>query len=277
MNLTPFMMGLWPPRRGLPTLLPLLLGLLAGRPATAQTSSAARIGSAAPTNTRPVRLDFSSFKLITDRNIFSPTRTPSRPMRYEAPRTQTASYARSDYFSLVGTMEYAKGPFAFFDGTSSQYRKSLRLGDTNTIAGYRVTDITQSHVKLAQATNTIELKVGMLMRHDGQGNWVASLPTDTSVGSSRYVSTAAAPPSFGSRGPLPGSPPSPGGIPNTEPQVIAIEGGPAIVLTPDGELQIVTTNAEPAAAAAPDAAPDAGGESEVLRRLRLRREQEMNR
>ena len=256
MNLKLLMPGLRWQHRGWPTLL--LLGLLAGQQALAQT------------NTRPVRLDFSSFKLITDRNIFSPTRTPSRPMRYETPRTQAPTYSRSDYFSLVGTMEYEKGPFAFFDGASSQYRKSLRLGDTNTIAGYTVTDITQNQVRLVHETNIVDLKVGMLMRHDGQGNWVSSMPTDGTVGSARYVSTSAAPPAPSSpRGPTPGAPAGADG------QVITIEGGPAIILTPDGDLQVATTNAEPAAAAA--AAPDAGGESDVLRRLRLRREQEMNR
>ena len=99
MNLKLLMPGLRWQHRCWPTLL--LLGLLAGQQALAQT------------NTRPVRLDFSSFKLITDRNSFSPTRTPSRPMRYETPRTQAPTYSRSDYFSLVGTMEYEKGPFAF--------------------------------------------------------------------------------------------------------------------------------------------------------------------
>ena len=43
-----------------------------------------------------------------------------------------SGYSRSaarivDSFSFVGTMSYAKGTFAFFDGTSPDFRKVLEL------------------------------------------------------------------------------------------------------------------------------------------------------
>jgi len=113
----------------------------------------------------PTRLDYSYFKLIGDRNIFDPNRYPhqSRGQRRESRGPQV------DAFSLVGTMSYAKGTFAFFDGTSSEYRKALHLDDA--IAGYKVTEITPNAVKLQAADKRIEMKVGTEMRHESEGGW----------------------------------------------------------------------------------------------------------
>ena len=55
-------------------------------------------------------------------------------------------------------MTYEKGTFAFFDGTSSDYKKALKL--TDVIAGYKVTNIAPNGVKLASGTNALELSVG---------------------------------------------------------------------------------------------------------------------
>jgi hypothetical protein len=113
-----------------------------------------------------VTLDYASFKIIVDRNIFNPNRYPRQgppPVRQETP-------ARSvDYLTLVGTMSYEQGTFAFFDGTSSQYKKALKLADA--IAGYKVTNIAPNGVKLASGTNVLELSVGAQLRREESGPW----------------------------------------------------------------------------------------------------------
>jgi hypothetical protein len=81
-------------------------------------------------------LDFSTFKIITDRNIFNPRRSARSVTRSETRRTSTP---KVDSFALVGTMSYEKGPFAFFEGSQSEYRKALKPEDT--IAGFKVAEI----------------------------------------------------------------------------------------------------------------------------------------
>ena len=81
-------------------------------------------------------------------------------------------------------MSYEKGLFAFFDGTSSEYRKVLKR--TDTIAGYKVEDIAPNHVKLASGTNEFDLPVGMQMRREEEGDWLLTTRTETpSAGPSR--------------------------------------------------------------------------------------------
>src|ERR1017187_1186083 len=91
---------------------------------------------------------FSSF--ITARNIFDPSRFSrgSRPARpYRTQQQQRSAPA----FTLVGTMSYEKGMFAFFDGNNSDLRKVLYQSDTNSIAGYTVAEISLTGVKLQTA------------------------------------------------------------------------------------------------------------------------------
>ena len=109
-------------------------------------------------------LDFSAFKLVIERNIFDPNRAP-----HEGPRVQPKTL---DSFSLVGTLSYAKGDFAFFDGTSADYKKVLKANDT--IAGYKVVAVGPDSVKLEQGTNRLDLAVGVQMRHQETGGWVQS-------------------------------------------------------------------------------------------------------
>jgi hypothetical protein len=115
--------------------------------------------SAQETNT-PSRTDYSFFRMIADRNIFNPDRSP-RESRSRRDRRE----ASVDAFALVGTMSYQKGQFAFFDGTSEAYRKVLERDGV--IAGYKVAEITPSAVKLEVASKRVELKVGSQMRHEG--------------------------------------------------------------------------------------------------------------
>ena len=147
--------------------------------------------------------DFSSFQVIVDRNIFNPDRYgPTgnyHPRSYSVPT-----------FSLAGTMSYRKGMFAFFNGTSDEYRKALQQGGT--IAGYTIGKITFESVQLQSSGKTIDMKVGAAMRREGS-EWVLSAPgewgdlsasgteaasgSETSGGTSTNVPSSTSSPSSG--------------------------------------------------------------------------------
>jgi flavin-binding protein dodecin len=92
-------------------------------------------------------------------------------------------------------MSYEKGTFAFFDGTSTAYRKALKLSDS--IAGYKVMNITPDAVNLAAGTNQVELKVGMQLRREDQGPWSASSQS-TSYSDASTSTTSSTPSSVAS-------------------------------------------------------------------------------
>ena len=127
----------------------------------------------------PSRVTYESFRIIRERNIFNPNRSGrsgyTRRDR-EPPRT-----VRTEAFGLVGTMSYEKGPFAFFDGTSSQYRRVVEPAET--IAGYTVKEIGMDTVTL-EGTNgqPLQLAVGMQMRRQDDSEWqvsTAAMPFDS--------------------------------------------------------------------------------------------------
>lgn len=130
--------------------------------------------------------DFSSFQIISERNIFNPNRT-ARHKR--GSRTESVA----DAFSLVGTMSYNKGTYAFFDGTSSDYRKVLQ--NAGTIAGYKVTDITPTAVKLANGDKQLVMKVGTQMRREEKGSWQLASTGELPVATTESADAAPAEPS----------------------------------------------------------------------------------
>jgi hypothetical protein len=87
-----------------------------------------------------------------------------------------------DFFALVGIMSYEKGPFAFFEGSSSEYRKVAKPGDK--IADFKVASIEESSVKLMSGTNTTVMPVNMQMHRENGGSWSLSLRSETLVASS---------------------------------------------------------------------------------------------
>jgi hypothetical protein len=134
---------------------------------------------------RASQADFSSFQVISERNIFNPNRTARRR---RGNRTQPAA----DAFALVGTMSYAKGTFAFFDGTSSEYRKVVQ--NAGTIAGYKVTDITPTAVKLANGDKQLVMKVGTQMRREEKGSWQMAATSELPVVTTENADSAPAEP-----------------------------------------------------------------------------------
>lgn len=123
-------------------------------------------------------LDYKSFQIISQRNIFNPGRSGRK-----AQTSKTAKPPRVDYFTLVGTMSYEKGRFAFFDGSGSEYRKTLKPADT--IAGYKIAEIAADYVKLGAVSNqTIRLTVGTQMKREEGGLWVLAGRAEPSAASS---------------------------------------------------------------------------------------------
>jgi hypothetical protein len=141
-----------------------------GRPGSAsydsRGSDRAQTNAPAGTNGSPASLDYSAFRIIVDRNIFDPNRYPRRPGE---PRVRP-NPKPAEWLTLVGTMSYERGSFAFFDGTSADYKKALKLSDA--IAGYKVTSIAPHSVKLAAGTNEQELRVGAQIRREEDGPWL---------------------------------------------------------------------------------------------------------
>lgn len=131
------------------------------------SASRSRSGS---TNSAPEipKTDYAYFKVVNDRNIFNPGRQPNRPDRpvsREVKRTP-----KVDAFSLVGTLRYEKGDMAFFDGSSSDYRKAHKTGDT--IAGYKVLSISDAAVRIEAQGKVTQLKIGSQMRREDDGEWM---------------------------------------------------------------------------------------------------------
>ena len=195
-------------------------------------------------------LDFMSFQIIGQRNIFDPSRVPHR--------RSTASSARVvDSFSFVGTMSYTKGNFAFFDGTSPDFRKVLERDGT--IADFKITAINPKSVTLLAGTNETVLLLGTRMYRDDNGHWAVSAE------SASYASAAG--PSGSNRRSLIRS------------RTGSFQAGSAA--TTDNLQTEGSTPSSPAGATdmgtdvgAPAAPPVSGGANDALTRLMQRRAQE---
>src|SRR3989442_8313093 len=83
--------------------------------------------SAQSTNS-PTPPDFSSFKLVTERNIFNTRRSAAYKAADRPGPTRRAQ--KTESFALVGTMNDREGPLAFFEGSRSDYRKVLKHNET---------------------------------------------------------------------------------------------------------------------------------------------------
>lgn len=109
--------------------------------------------------------DFSTF--IAKRNIFDPNRIPSftGTTTYHPPTINRGA----PFFMLVGTMSYAKGSFAFFDGNSSDSRQALQV--SGKIQDYTVTAIDTRGVTIESPDKTVQkLLMGDRMQEEN-GKW----------------------------------------------------------------------------------------------------------
>ena len=125
-------------------------------------------------STIPPATNYTAFSgFIAVRNIFNPNRFAV----IGGTRIQTAQVStrvrtpQVPQFSLVGTMAYEKGMFAFFDGSNNNLRKVLYQSDGKNIAGFTVEEITPQDVKLVSADKlqVLRMKVGDVMRQTTDG------------------------------------------------------------------------------------------------------------
>jgi hypothetical protein len=151
---------------------------------TAKAASATNAPARAVTDASAatVGIDYASFRQIADRNIFNAGRS-SRSARggEEKPRLPQV-----DTFTVVGTMSYAKGEVAFFDGSSALYRKAVKIGET--IAGHKVVAVTPDEVRMEADGKPVTMKVGAQMRREDEGPWKVS-----AAGVSHAVAAPSAP------------------------------------------------------------------------------------
>jgi prepilin-type processing-associated H-X9-DG protein len=128
--------------------------------------------------------DYAAFKIVPERNIFNPNRTARGA---NVPKTEEKP-AKVDSFALVGTMSYEKGNFAFFDGSSAEFRKVL--SPTNSIAGYTLREVGENSVKLEKDGKTTELVIGQQLKRQNEGDWTISAATSYSAPSSSESSSS---------------------------------------------------------------------------------------
>lgn len=115
----------------------------------------------------PAKTDYAYFQVVNNRNIFNPARQPNRPDRPAS--KETRKEVKVEAFSLVGTLRYEKGDIAFFDGSSSEYRKGFKAGES--LAGYKVVSVSDSAVRIESKGAIIELRIGSQMRREDEGEW----------------------------------------------------------------------------------------------------------
>ena len=150
----------------------------------------------AQSNNVAIPTDYASFsRFITERNIFDPNRYPRN-----APASRTRTTVRTTRaqrsaptFTLVGTMSYEKGMFAFFDGNNGELRKILPA--SGGIAGFTVTEVTLTGVQLQSADKkeTVTMQIGDMMRQEGD-HWKPAGSGDLGASTSTAENAAPASP-----------------------------------------------------------------------------------
>lgn len=132
------------------------------------------IGRAETTNA-PAPASFSEFQIISDRNIFNSNRYARSGPRTYTPRPTR----RTTSFTLTGIMSYGEGEtpgtYAFFDGSSTDFRQALQRGGT--IANFKLSRVTLDSVTLQSDTNQFVLQIGYHLRLESPGHWVIAEPT----------------------------------------------------------------------------------------------------
>lgn len=146
--------------------------------------------AAAPTNAPAARaITFENFRIIGERNIFNQNRSAKTALR-DTPPVRPVPVIQS--FSLVGTMSYKRGTFAFFDGTRAEFKKPLKAGES--IAGYEIKEIKPGGVKIANETNEFDIKVGQQLRREDEDEWqlsTAPAPAQAPAGTADSDSSSA--------------------------------------------------------------------------------------
>jgi len=245
-------------------------------PTTASAAPVATETTARPTDTAPPRttgtqgFDESAFRIVAERNIFNANRSGGQ-VRLSSSRRPT----RVDSFTLVGTMAYEKGAFAFFNGSSSEFSKVLRTGGV--IAGHKIVDVLAGGVKLEADGKILDLPVGSAMRREDEGTWhlseTAASNTGTTYASNREDDHSGRSGYFSHRGFNSGTAASPGSSPGASASSNNGQAEPLASYQQD-QKEFKNEEKQERKELKKELKMDAKAESEILKRLMERREKE---
>ena len=116
--------------------------------------------------------EFKSFELITQRNIFDPTRRKYVPRkatpRNEQPR-KVEPKKRVDRFDLLGMMTYDGQGVAIFEGSEKEFNVEIKLGEK--ISGFNLVAMNTDKITLSNGTKNYELKIGTGMQRAEGEDW----------------------------------------------------------------------------------------------------------
>lgn len=152
--------------------------------AAPETSTPVRSTNAPAATPASTAKDFESFKMIAQHNIFNPNRSARGARSTED--GEGGRRVRTESFTLVGTMLYGDKELAFFDSSSSSYKKALKSGDS--VAGYKISNITPAGLKLEKDGKTVQMAVGQQMKRPDQGEWTLSAERTPETDSSSATS-----------------------------------------------------------------------------------------
>lgn len=150
----------------------MMLLLVAALPAAA----ASKVTTSKPSPAKLAKVDdgFKPFAVITQRNVFNTNRNPPSPVEAvpTPPRTP-----KVEALALIGTMSSERGSVAFFDGTSTAYRKAAATGEK--IGSCTVLSIEHDRVTLQAGDRELCLPLKMQFYREDQGEWqLTTLPED---------------------------------------------------------------------------------------------------
>ena len=126
--------------------------------------------------------DFQAFKIIAERNIFNPVRSG------RVAQTAKPKPVKIDTVTLVGASSSETGRFAFFDGSSSEFRKVVKRGDS--LAGFKIADISWNRVKLVSTNGKpMEMAIQSQMKRQDDGEWILNASPEPTLSSSAEPSS----------------------------------------------------------------------------------------
>ena len=166
----------------------LALGFLASSSLTAQNRPTVAVWPN-PISPVPAAPEFSAFRSIADRNIFDTSRV-DRVQRNANPDAPPPPPPAAQTITLVGTMNYEKGRFAFFDSSEAAFRRVLEVNET--LGEFTITTITDDSVDLHNDDRTLTLRLQQSLRRTADSPWtVSDAPTTPSSASTQSSSRSA--------------------------------------------------------------------------------------
>lgn len=127
----------------------------------------AALGAEIEAATEPPSYD--TFRILIERNIFSPTRRPNTRTEEEAPRP--APY-QPRTMRLMGTVLTPNVKLALFEGDSEAPRNGGKPGDE--LVGYSIVDVKTDGITLKGESGTFEVAVGSGLSRLEDGTWVVA-------------------------------------------------------------------------------------------------------